>query len=89
MDTTITPTCMSNRIRRNELSEAQPQPIRFLAVEFAHPGSSSRFGTVARIFLGSFRELTSVILLVVGDVPIDSEMYVMTSSNLRSVGSVF
>jgi len=41
--------------------------------ESAHSGSSLRLGTSARIFLNLFQNLTSVILSVVGDMPVDSE----------------
>ena len=49
------------------------QLLRFLVVETVHQGSISRLGSSAPIFLDLFQDLTSVILSVVDDVPIDSE----------------
>ena len=52
-------------------------------VEPTHQGSSPRLGTGARIFLDLFQDLTGTILSVIGDVPVDSEAPVVTSSILR------
>ena len=52
-------------------------------VEPTHQGSSPRLGTSARIFLDLFQDLTSAILLVVGDMFVDSEAPVLTSSISR------
>jgi hypothetical protein len=49
-------------------------------VEPTHHGLSPRLGTGARIFLNLFQDLTSVILLVVDDVSVNSETIVVTSS---------
>ena len=46
------------------------QMVMFFVVEIAYPGSNFRFDTSARL----------TILLWVGDVPVDSEAPVMTSS---------
>jgi hypothetical protein len=48
------------------------QLVRFLVVESAHPGLSSRLGTDIYIFLDLFRDLTGAILSLVDDVPVDS-----------------
>ena len=52
-------------------------------VEHTHQGSSPRLGTGARIFLDLFQDLTGTILSVIGDVPVDSEAPVVTSSISR------
>jgi hypothetical protein len=65
-----------------------PQLVRLLVVESTHPGSCPRLGTGARIFLDLFQDLTVFVLSVVGDVPVDSEAPVVTSSIPRSAGAV-
>ena len=52
-------------------------------VEPIHQGSSPRLSTSARIFLNLFQDLTCAILSVVGDVLVDSETPVVTSSISR------
>lgn len=52
-------------------------------VEPVHPDLRSRFNIDTRIFLNLFQDLTGVILLLVGNVPIESDAPVMTSSILR------
>ena len=69
------------RTRQRELSVAQL--VRFLVVEPAHQGSSPRLDNGACIFLNLFQDFTGAILLVVGDVPVDSEAPVVTSSISR------
>ena len=70
----------SNNIRSpSKLSVAQL--VRFLVVEPAHPGSSLRLGTGARNFLDLFQDLTGTILSVVVDVPVDSEVPMVTSES--------
>ena len=49
-------------------------------VEPVHHGSSPRLSTSARIFLNLFQDLTCAILPVVGDVLVNSETPVVTSS---------
>ena len=49
-------------------------------VKPVHSGLSSRLDTGVRIFLDLFQDLTAIVLLVVGDVPVDSEAHVVTSS---------
>ena len=55
-------------------------------VEPAHPGSNSRLDMGARIYLDLFQDLTGDVLSVVGDVPVNSETPVVTSSTSRSAG---
>ena len=43
-------------------------------IELSHQSLNSRFGIGAHIFLHVFQNLIGTILLVVVDVPIDSEM---------------
>jgi hypothetical protein len=59
--------------------------VRFLMVEPAHPrpGKSPRLNRDARIFLDLLQDLTSTIIFVVDDVPIDSEVAVVISLILR------
>ena len=57
--------------------------VRFLVVEPAHQGSSPRLDNGARIFLNLSQNLTGAILLVVGDVSVDSEALVVISSISR------
>jgi len=63
--------------------------IRFLVVEPTHPGSSPRLGTVDRIFLELSQDFYGIMFSVVGDVPVDSETHVVTSSISRCAGTVF
>lgn len=58
-------------------------------VESNRPDSCPGFGTGARTFLNLIQNLTSAILSMVDDVPVDSDVLVMTSSILRPSGSVF
>ena len=57
--------------------------VRFHVVEPAQQGSSPRLGTDARIFLDLFQDLTGAIVTVVGNVAVDIEAPVVTSSILR------
>ena len=52
-------------------------------LELDHPGSSSRLGMCACIFLNLVPDLTGAILLFVGDVSADSDVPVVTSSISR------
>jgi hypothetical protein len=62
--------------------------VRSLVVEPAHPGSSPRLGMGVCIYLDLFQDLTGAMLSVVGDVPVNSEAPVVTSSTSRYAGSV-
>ena len=63
------------------------QLVGFLVVEPVHSGSSPRLDTGARIFLDLFiSAINGAMLSVVGDVPVDSEAPVATSSISRFVG---
>ena len=62
--------------------------VRSLVVEPAHPGSSPRLGMGVCIYLDLFQDLSGAMLSVVGDVPVNSEAPVVTSSTSRSAGSV-
>lgn len=53
---------------------------KILVVEFACSSSSLRLSTSVHIFLDLFQDLIDSILSVIGDVPIDSEAYVVTLS---------
>jgi hypothetical protein len=64
--------------RRSICELSVDQLVGFLVVEPTHPGLNSRFNTGARIFL-DFSGFNDTILSVVGDVPVDSEMPVVTS----------
>jgi hypothetical protein len=55
------------------------QLVRFLVVELVHPGSSPRLDTDVRIFLNLFLGFNGAMLSVVGDVPVDNEVSVVTS----------
>ena len=56
-----------------------PQIVGFLVVEPAHPGSSPRLDTGARIFLDLFiSRVNGAILSVVSDVLIDNEASMVT-----------
>jgi len=55
-------------------------------VEPAHPGSSHRLGTGACIFSRIILGFNGIMLSVVGDVPVDSEASVVTSSISRFAG---
>ena len=57
-------------------------------VEPAHPGSSHRLGTGACIFSRIILGFNGIMLSVVGDVPVDSEASVVTSSISRCVDSL-
>ena len=59
--------------------QVQHLSVRLLVMEPAHPGSIW-LGIRAHIFLDLFPNLTDVILLVIGNVPVNSEMLVVTSS---------
>ena len=48
---------------------------RFFIIELAHQSLNSRFGIGAHIFLHLFQNLIGAILLVVVDMPIDSEVW--------------
>jgi hypothetical protein len=58
-------------------------------VELAHVDSSPQLGPSARIFLNLFQDLTALCFSVVGDVPVDSEVPVVTSSISRCANTVF
>jgi hypothetical protein len=58
-------------------------------VEIIHPSSSPWFGTGVHIFLDLFQDLTTFVLSVVGDVPVNSEAPVVTSSISICVSTVF
>jgi hypothetical protein len=53
-------------------------------VELIHLDLSFRLSTGARNFLNLFQDLSGAILLVVGDMPIDNEARVVTSSISRT-----
>lgn len=53
------------------------QLVRFIVVEHVYSGSSPQLGMVLH-FSGFIQELTGAILLVVGNVPADSDAFVMT-----------
>ena len=60
--------------------------VGFCVVEPTYPGSSSRLDTGAHIFLNLFQDLTVLFFSVVGDVSVDSEAPVVTSSISRFAG---
>jgi hypothetical protein len=62
--------------------------IRSLVVEPTHPGSMLRLGMGVCIYLDIFQYLTGAMLSVVGDVSVNSEASVVTSSTSRYAGSV-
>jgi hypothetical protein len=59
-----------------------------LVVEPVHPGSNPRLGMDVCIHLDLFQDLTDAMLSVVGDVPVNSEAPVVTSSTSEYAGSV-
>lgn len=64
------------------------QLIRFLGVRPAHSGSCSRLAIGDHIFLDLFEDFRRY-FSVVGDVPVDSEVSVVTSLILRFASLVF
>jgi hypothetical protein len=56
------------------------QLVRFFVVEPVHQSLSLRLGAGAHIFFDLFRDLTNFILSLVGDVPVDSEVQMVTLS---------
>lgn len=54
-------------------------------VELGHTDSSSQLSTGDRVFIYLLPELTGVMLLMTGDVPIENEAPVLTSSTSQSV----
>jgi hypothetical protein len=67
-----------------ELSIAQL--VGFLVMKPVHLGSSLRLDMGARFFLDLFQDLMTLFLSVIGDVSVDSEVPVVTSSISRFAG---
>ena len=63
--------------------------LRCLLVEPVHPNLSHRLGTGSRLFFGFILEFNGVVFSVVGEVSVDSEVPVVTSSISRCAGTVF
>jgi hypothetical protein len=60
-------------------SQLIDQLVWFLIAEPVHLNLNPQFGRVLVFFLDLFQNLTTFILLVIGDVPVDSEAPVVTS----------
>jgi len=63
--------------------------VRFLAVEPVHLDSSSRLGTGCSHFTVFISGFNGVVRSMVGDVLVDSEAPLVTSSISRCAGTVF
>lgn len=73
----------------NPTSKLSVAQLVFVA-EPTHPGLSSRLGTGARIILDLFYNLISIIFSVVGDVPANCEVPVVSCDQLtRSLGGAY
>jgi hypothetical protein len=62
--------------------------VGFRVVEPAHPSSSYRLGMGVFIYQDLFQDFPDANFSLVGDVPINSETYVVISSTSRSASSV-